>query len=167
MAAYHWVDGVESLDLYQSGGLHLTVPGDILNSRYEVVDKLGYGGYSTVWLALDRRYKTYVALKIGMADPSIPQREVGIMRRLSPRLIPGLLDEFEISGPNGTHPCYTTIPTQGSLAEVKFNSVFPVNTCRVLAAKMSLAVAHVHSCGFVHGGWSYPHPPSTQAQRTF
>lgn len=31
--------------------------GDVLHERYQIVDKLGYGGYSTVWLARDVQQK--------------------------------------------------------------------------------------------------------------
>jgi len=31
--------------------------GEVLNSRYQVVGKLGYGGYSTVWLCRDLTYE--------------------------------------------------------------------------------------------------------------
>ena len=153
LPGFQWIEGTESLDLYRPGGLHPTLPGDVLHSRYEVIDKLGHGGYSTVWLAHDRKRKGYVAIKVCVADPSIPRRDAKIMSSLSSEMVPGTLDDFEISGPNGLHPCCVMFLTQGSLADVKYNSVFPVETCRVLAAKMALAVAHVHSRAIIHGGW--------------
>ena len=33
-------------------------------NRYVVVQKLGWGHFSTVWLARDTQYNTYVALKV-------------------------------------------------------------------------------------------------------
>jgi hypothetical protein len=50
---YNWIDGAESLEKYKPGGYHPIMIGDILHKRYRVVDKLGFGGYSTVWLAHD------------------------------------------------------------------------------------------------------------------
>lgn len=41
---------------YRFGGYHPVRLGDIYNSRYKVVRKLGYGQNSTVWLALDLQY---------------------------------------------------------------------------------------------------------------
>lgn len=57
--------------MYTEGGYHPIEIGNVLNDRYEIVDKLGYGGWSTVWLARDSRQKRYVALKVGIAD-SLP-----------------------------------------------------------------------------------------------
>ena len=44
----------EQLEHYTPGGYHPTNLGDTFNDRYVVVRKLGWGGYSTVWLAEDQ-----------------------------------------------------------------------------------------------------------------
>ncbi|XP_044723940.1 uncharacterized protein HRG_01836 [Hirsutella rhossiliensis] len=145
---YRWIDGVERLEMYEPGGFHPVMINDVLHNRYRVVAKLGYGGYSTIH---DRRLNRYVAIKIGVSSLLCSPREPDILCRLSgskspaPALgpagiaaeaIPAILDEFEVDGPNGTHPCYVTIPAQ---------------VARALAAKLILAVGFVHSQGFVHG----------------
>lgn len=38
--------------------------GEVLNNRYVLIQKLGWGHFSTVWLAKDFKYSTYVAIKI-------------------------------------------------------------------------------------------------------
>ena len=38
--------------------------GEILLGRYIILQKLGWGHFSTVWLSKDLEYNTYVALKI-------------------------------------------------------------------------------------------------------
>lgn len=38
---------------YRPGGFHPVYIGDIFNDRYEVLNKIGYGAYSTVWLVRD------------------------------------------------------------------------------------------------------------------
>lgn len=45
----------ESLSKYQPGGYHPVNLGDTFeNDRYKIYHKLGWGGFSTVWLAKDR-----------------------------------------------------------------------------------------------------------------
>ena len=53
---------------YHPGGLHPLHFGDVLNSHYEIIRKLGDGGFSTVWLALD---SVYVLL---LSAPSISRK---------------------------------------------------------------------------------------------
>lgn len=44
----------EEPDEYQTGGFHSVSLGDTFNSsKYTILRKLGYGQYSTVWLAKD------------------------------------------------------------------------------------------------------------------
>jgi hypothetical protein len=46
----------ENLDQYSTGGYHPVRIGDTFrDGAYKVVNKLGYGRYSTVWLAHDTR----------------------------------------------------------------------------------------------------------------
>ncbi|KID93285.1 protein kinase domain-containing protein, partial [Metarhizium majus ARSEF 297] len=120
------------------------------------MDKLGYGGWSTVWLAHDFQKKQYVALKVGIAD-SLPH-EVTVLHALGKQTtvpgsaaIPRVLDEFRIEGPNGSHPCYTTAPALCNLRESSFSRLFRLDVARALAYELTLAVAYVHSRGYVHG----------------
>lgn len=50
---YEDIDDVERLDDYRPRGYHPIKMGDYLHERYRVVHKLGYGAYSTTWLAQD------------------------------------------------------------------------------------------------------------------
>lgn len=45
----------EPVERYRSGGYLPVHLGDVLGHRYKVVHKLGWGGYSTVWLTTDLR----------------------------------------------------------------------------------------------------------------
>lgn len=167
---YRWIDGVERLEMYEPGGYHPVMIDDLLHNRYRIVDKLGYGGYSTIWLARDETVKRYVAVKIGISSPSVPRREIEVLRALhssrsnshapagsdmnASTALPSVLDAFDIHGPNGAHACYTLTPAQGSLREASFSRLFPIQVARALAAKLATTVAFVHSHGFVHGGLS-------------
>ena len=54
----------EGLPDYKIGGYHPVHVGEIFLERYIVIQKLGWGHFSTVWLAKDKKYDTYVALKV-------------------------------------------------------------------------------------------------------
>uniref|UniRef100_A0A8K9UHA8 non-specific serine/threonine protein kinase n=1 Tax=Oncorhynchus mykiss TaxID=8022 RepID=A0A8K9UHA8_ONCMY len=101
---------------YCKGGYHHVKIGDLFNGRYHVIRKLGWGHFSTVWLAWDIQVKRFVAMKVVKSaehytetavdeikllrsvrntDPDDPKREMVVQ----------LLDDFKISGINGTHVC--------------------------------------------------------------
>lgn len=65
------------------GGYQPTIIGDAFqDGRYEIVNKLGFGGYSTIWLARDHHEERYVSLKILVASQSTQSNEVKILRLL-------------------------------------------------------------------------------------
>ncbi|EZF91683.1 hypothetical protein H113_07441 [Trichophyton rubrum MR1459] len=92
--------------------------GEVLNGRYQVVCKLGYGTTSTVWLARDLRNTddgfTYVALKI-YVNRYIKRDETAIYDRINAasnveshpgcRYVRKLLTSFNIQGSHGKHLC--------------------------------------------------------------
>ncbi|XP_055610544.1 SRSF protein kinase 3 [Uranotaenia lowii] len=101
---------------YCRGGYHPVKLGDLFLQRYHVIRKLGWGHFSTVWLSWDLEEKRYVALKIVKsaqhftdtakdeiqilksirnADPADPKRNKTVQ----------LLNDFRITGVNGTHIC--------------------------------------------------------------
>lgn len=136
------------------------------HNRYHIVDKLGFGGYSTVWLAQDMRHEEYVAVKVGIAHSV--SREMKCLKALSASsarsgcdAIPFPLDEFEVRGPNGAHPCYTMAPARCNLGEVSFSCLFPLDVVRALVGGLTMAIAHMHSCGYIHGGLLLPFDPGS------
>lgn len=46
----------QALSFYHRKNYYPVKIGEVFNGRYQVIAKLGYGGYSTVWLARDNRY---------------------------------------------------------------------------------------------------------------
>lgn len=152
---YVRVFGAEKIERYEPGGYHPVNIGDIYHGRWKVINKLGYGGYSTVWLARDLLRETYVALKVGVSDPAVRQRDIEILSMLSHESIPKVLDHFHVLGPNGTHPCYTTEYAQGTVDDAaERGALFPIAAARIMSARLAQAVAYVHSKGLVHGGKS-------------
>ncbi|KAK1763008.1 Serine/threonine-protein kinase-like protein [Phialemonium atrogriseum] len=108
---------VERLHGYRPGGYHPVHLHDRLHDGwYRVIHKLGYGGYSTVWLCRDTSSDTpkYVAVKILVASESERECRELLVNRLKAEAIeknPGgehiclPLDQFDVHGPNGTHIC--------------------------------------------------------------
>uniref|UniRef100_A0A8C2SU80 non-specific serine/threonine protein kinase n=1 Tax=Coturnix japonica TaxID=93934 RepID=A0A8C2SU80_COTJA len=109
-------DEQEDPNDYCKGGYHLVKIGDLFNGRYHVIRKLGWGHFSTVWLAWDIQGKRFVAMKVVKSaehytetaldeikllksvrnsDPNDPNKERVVQ----------LLDDFKISGVNGSHIC--------------------------------------------------------------
>ena len=100
---------------YHPGGYHPVVLGDVLNERYRIIRKLGYGAFSTTWLAVDQSSNCFVAVKVPVArlDPDTVDRNLAVYRSLSEiddRHIVGLRDSFEVLGPNGRHTCLVMDP---------------------------------------------------------
>lgn len=160
---YRLIEDVEDLDRYCPGGYHPVRIGDKLHDgRYEIVDKLGYGGYSTIWLARDLQGFKYVAVKVITADSSNSMNGPSLTSLLGSALSkPGrdtirpLIDEFWASGPNGKHRCIVTRPAQMSLFEAKEASIFGLfrpNIAQSIIAQLIRGVAFLHGENIVHGG---------------
>ena len=54
----------EGMPDYKVGGYHCMHVGEVMINRYVIIQKLGWGHFSTVWLSKDIKYDTYVAVKI-------------------------------------------------------------------------------------------------------
>ena len=166
---YQWQEFVEDLEEYQEGGYHPVRIGDVYsNGRYQIIHKLGFASYSTVWLAKDVKSDRYVALKIIVAEASEASSEDRILRHLrktySPilagyRYLPILWDSFTINGPNGQHRCLVTKPARSSIDSLKGASnkwLMPIEFARAIVAQAILGMQCIHSSGVIHGGKSYP-----------
>lgn len=74
----------EPIQRYRQGGYHPVHLGDqFKEGRYQVIHKLGWGGYSTVWLARDLQASRLVALKVLVAELIKPAQEIELLKRLS------------------------------------------------------------------------------------
>lgn len=62
-------DDEEDLEDYRPGGYHPVNIGDTFNSeRYLIVRKLGWGHFSTVWLAKDKRSVVRLAILLTTSE---------------------------------------------------------------------------------------------------
>ncbi|XP_051967017.1 SRSF protein kinase 1-like isoform X3 [Xyrauchen texanus] len=101
---------------YCRGGYHYVKIGDLFNGRYHVIRKLGWGHFSTVWLAWDTQGKRFVAMKVVKSAEHYTETaldEIKLLRAVrntdqndpSREKVVQLLDDFKISGVNGNHVC--------------------------------------------------------------
>ncbi|KAF5649672.1 CMGC SRPK kinase [Fusarium sp. NRRL 52700] len=94
-------------EAYHPGGYHPIHLGNVIQERYRIIRKVGWGQFSTVWLAMDMQINRYVSLKITLASQKDDtSKEVSIYRSHikdeSPVLVV-LHDTIKIQGPNGEH----------------------------------------------------------------
>eukprot|EP01017_Pseudomicrothorax_dubius_P045383 TRINITY_DN7841_c0_g2_i10.p1 TRINITY_DN7841_c0_g2~~TRINITY_DN7841_c0_g2_i10.p1 ORF type:complete len:557 (-),score=114.99 TRINITY_DN7841_c0_g2_i10:92-1762(-) len=153
----------------------------MLNGRYVLVERLGQGDASTVWLARDFKTGNMVALKIQRSSPSYTQAaqdevEIGykVVREAinadwlahlahyqrknnfsrSDFPIVQLLDAFSISGPNGMHVCMVFELLGISLKEVLRRSPkgIPADAAKEIIRQVLLGLHFLHRfAGVIHG----------------
>ncbi|KAK1262917.1 Serine/threonine-protein kinase AFC3 [Acorus gramineus] len=105
----------EGTEEYRRGGYHAVRIGDSFKSgAYVVQSKLGWGHFSTVWLAWDTVGSRYVALKVQKSAQHYTEAamdEITILKQIADgdpddsKCVVKLLDHFKHSGPNGQHVC--------------------------------------------------------------
>jgi len=161
---YRWQDDVENLEAYRPGGYHPIKLGDeYCQGRYRIVHKLGYGAFSTVWLARDSAADRYVSLKVFTATASERSSESQVLEIIHQNnpLHPGrmfvssLLNDFSIRGPNGNHRCLVTEILGPTVSDVKESfdcDLLSLDIARRVTVQLALGLADIHSCGIIHGG---------------
>ncbi|KAG9019164.1 serine/threonine protein kinase, CMGC group [Tulasnella sp. 427] len=159
----------EDLEDYVKGGYHPVHIGDTFSDgRYIVVRKLGWGHFSTVWLAKDTKMDRHVALKVVKSAPRYTETALDEIKLLQ-RLIkpPGLkhphpgshhvisfLDHFKHKGPNGTHICMVfEVLGENLLGLIKRHQSkgVPAPLVKQIAKQVLLGLDYMHRvCGVIH-----------------
>ncbi|CAL5082899.1 unnamed protein product [Urochloa decumbens] len=154
----------EGVDGYRKGGYHAVRPGDqFAAGRYVAQRKLGWGNFSTVWLAYDVQSQRYVALKIQKSAPEFAQaalHEIEFLSEITKRdpsnckCIIHLIDHFKHTGPNGQHICLVFEFLGDSLLKlVQYNRYKGIGFDRVKRICKSILVGldYLHSeLGIIH-----------------
>jgi len=158
-------DEQEAPSDYCKGGYHPVKIGDLFHNRYHVIRKLGWGHFSTVWLCWDLKDKKFVALKVVKsashytetaldeikllkcvrdADEQDPLRERTVM----------LLDDFKISGVNGTHVCMVFEVLGHNLLKFIIRNNYqgmPLQNVKVMMKQVLEGLHYLHSkCQIIH-----------------
>jgi len=158
-------DHVEDLERYEPGGFHPVHLGDFYHGgQYKIIHKLGFGGFSTVWLARDNRSNTIVALKIVVAESSHEYKDLETLQELADKIsgqithdyLPCLLDHFWLDGPNGSHLCLVLSVLGPSLSQMsnRDRRLHP-KVARRCALQTAQGVSDMHAKGICHGGNVY------------
>ncbi|KAK3321238.1 kinase domain-containing protein [Cercophora scortea] len=152
----------EDLEDYEPGGFHPVHLGDTYDNRYKVVHKLGFGGFSIVWLARDPDKQQWVALKIIKANesPTYESRSVVTNHKhvhpLDPRLFAMPIRNFWIDGPNGRHLCIVLPvlgPNLSSLSTGFFSRLQPAFV-KTVSLQAGQALVALHANGICHGDFT-------------
>ncbi|KAE8140333.1 kinase-like protein [Aspergillus pseudotamarii] len=117
--------------------------GEVLNNRYQIVGKLGYGTSSTVWLGRDFREQRYKVLKIFTTTSPVIE-EIKVYDHLNAlhsdhagqSCIRKLFDHFEVNGPDGTHMCLVHQPLGMNLHQLR--KLFPDRALNNVLLKTTL-----------------------------
>ncbi|KAK9720775.1 serine/threonine protein kinase, CMGC [Basidiobolus ranarum] len=156
----------EDLEDYTTGGYHLVKVGDSYNNgRYTILRKLGWGHFSTVWLAKDHKGARHVALKVVKSAPHYTETaldEIKLLERVTSANsnAPGrgyvveLLDHFQHVGPNGIHVCMVfEVLGENLLGVIKrYNHHgIPVRMVKEITKQVLLGLDYLHrECGIIH-----------------
>ncbi|KAG8422655.1 hypothetical protein J3459_010164 [Metarhizium acridum] len=146
---------------YRPGGYHPVCLGDTFkNKRYKVVHKLGWGGFSTVWLARDTFLQTWAALKIEKADTLRPFAELvnlqSIRQNCASDHFVRFLDSFVHKGPNGSHQCVVTELLGPSVDRVVADyhaggERLDAQVILHVTKQLLQAIYSLHEAGYAHG----------------
>jgi len=153
----------EDVEAYTPGGFHPIMLGDRLgeSGRFEVFQKLGYGGFGTVWLCHDDQRKKWRAVKVLQAKASSEEcPEFKTMRKLANADFQGRggqyvqlpLEHFWQDGPNGRHLCFV-MPLLGPDLTVLYREFADANpgVLNRFCFQMVEGLAFLHDNGVGHG----------------
>lgn len=148
----------EGTEDYRRGGYHAVRIGDTFSSgRYVVQSKLGWGHFSTVWLAWDSHHSRYVALKVQKSAQHYTEAaldEITILQQIAEgdtddkKCVVKLLDHFKHSGPNGQHVCMVfEYLGDNLLTLIKYSDYrgMPINMVKEICFHILVGLDYLHT----------------------
>ncbi|KAG0013135.1 serine/threonine protein kinase, CMGC group [Entomortierella chlamydospora] len=159
-------DEEEDMEDYKRGGYHYISVGDVFHEgRYITLRKLGWGHFSTVWLARDTVENRHVALKVVKSASHYTETaidEIKLLERVvqanpsSPgrKYVVELLDHFMHRGPNGLHVCMVfEVLGENLLSVIKRyrHRGIPIYLVRQILHQVLMGLDYMHrECGIIH-----------------
>ncbi|GME93697.1 unnamed protein product [Ambrosiozyma monospora] len=151
---------------YVPGGYHPAYLGEYYkDKKYVLVRKLGWGHFSTVWLAKDLQENKHVAMKIVRSAKNYRETAIDEIKLLSKinhtdKDHPGhahlikLLDYFDHHGVNGVHICMVfEVLGENLLSLIRRykHKGLPIKFVKQITKQMLLAIDFLHrQCGIIH-----------------
>uniref|UniRef100_A0A914UL46 non-specific serine/threonine protein kinase n=1 Tax=Plectus sambesii TaxID=2011161 RepID=A0A914UL46_9BILA len=150
---------------YRKGGYHPVNIGDVFNGRYHVIRKIGWGHFSTVWLCWDTQGIRFVALKIVKSAEHYTEAALDEIKLLlavreadesdgQRERVVQLLDEFSVTGVNGTHVCMVFEVLGCNLLKMIIRSNYqgiPMENVRAIIKQVLEGLQYLHEkCKIIH-----------------
>ncbi len=171
----------ENWDWYGPGLFYPVRIGEVFQSRYQVLGKLGYGSRSTAWLCRDLRWvwqyhqarttltadhrkHKYVTLKMCEPDSPTTRRELAAYSHLDAiatsnpgaLLVRQLLDSFTVTGSAGEHQCLVHEPlgmSMETLRQLSPGQKLPKDLLKVFLIHVSQTLDFLHTdAEMIHTG---------------
>lgn len=159
-------DEEEDMEDYKRGGYHYISVGDVFHEgRYVTLRKLGWGHFSTVWLARDTVENRHVALKVVKSAAHYTETAVDEIKLLEKvvkanpdapgrKYVVELLDHFMHRGPNGLHVCMVfEVLGENLLSVIKRyrHQGIPIHLVRQIIHQVLMGLDYMHrECGIIH-----------------
>lgn len=165
--AYARMPHIENPNDYRKGGFHVVYIGDRI-FKYTIIDKLGFGDSSTVWLAsanIEEDSCVAIAIKTAETSEEAEARTKSRWWRLNDGdpnhpgraniLVPEEL--FKIDGPNGTHLCVVTAIQGQSISAATRRAQsdsrpLPISLVKRVVLDMISGLQYSHAMKLAHTG---------------
>lgn len=159
----------EPVEEYRPGGYHPVHIGDHLSARFIVINKLGWGASSTVWLARDSNYESMcVVVSVSKAStaveysqelmPKMKYLQSGQDEHAGKKNLLFPHESFSITGPNGKHFCLVmrfegqTVSRATNRAQGSDTRPLPLAKAKNAVLDLGNAISYLHSMQMTHNG---------------
>jgi len=130
--------------------------GEVLKNRYMLIDKLGYGAFSSVWICYDLNKNEIKACKIqnsGDYEEGLEEKHfLRSMRREKVKFINYTYDDFVHYWNDRKYVCMIYEVMIGSLYDSfkEYDKNIPLKTIIKISKQFLEALAHIHKLGVIH-----------------